>query len=67
MCPQDTAQPDSVLDTDSPEQVAHGPQLRIVNIRLGQNVQPLPLHQVKSVVLVVSVLEAVGCKYGADR
>ena len=41
-----------------PEQIAHGPQLRVINVGLGQNVEPLQVRQVKSVVLVVSVLQA---------
>ena len=40
------------------QQVAHRPQLRIVNVGLGQNLQPLQLRQVEGVVLVIGVLEA---------
>ena len=39
------------------QQIAHRPQLRIVDVRLGQNVQPLQFGQVKGVMLVVGVLD----------
>jgi len=42
-----------------PKQITHRPQLNIVNMCLGQNVQPLQLRQVKRVVLVVCMFDAV--------
>ena len=41
------------------QQIPHGPQLRIVDVSLGQNAQPLQLRQVKRVMLVIGVLDAV--------
>ena len=40
-----------------PQQIPHRPQLRVVDVRLGQDVQSLQLGQVKGVVLVVGVLD----------
>ena len=41
------------------QQIAHRPQLGIVHMRLRQNVQSLQIGQMKRIVLIVNVLDAI--------
>ena len=52
----------------STQQIAHRTQVRVINVGLGEDFQPLQFGQVKSVALVVGVLDpAVLFDFGGIR